>query len=482
MSSPTDSILVRLNSALEADGDFPTRARVITEIRRLTEDPLTPVDKLVRVILSDPSLATRIIHIVNSVYHGRGKPVETLSQAVVHLGLKSIYNLCANFVVMQRFTPLVKNGSAFYQSFLLSMITANLSSLLDSVQNSKDSNKEEEGYLTGSLFTLDPLLLAYYFPKLFSETAKRVERKRITLYQSIEEILGVPAVGISLGVVDALTVPDFYKDLIIESYSLYVSDECMDYSKVKSSACSVTTAALIAEIILEEKESTTLAKKIETIAKNFGFDYQKVMECLRKLPLVIGQQSDLLGIEVMELPTPFFKLLKGERQTTAELKVLSEEESPLTPYLEQLESAIAESETLGSVIATVMEALTFAMDFERVVYLESDIERSCLNAKLGLGDKLQNFDDIKVLVQEDCISESVDLKAFAGSSVETFGDPLFSDGWPFAALPVGYEDRTLGVIYADLVDSKNGPLAPNQLAALSILADILDKAIQKNRV
>jgi hypothetical protein len=479
MSSTNESILIRLQDALNADGDFPTRAKVITEIRRLTEDPLTPLDKVVDTILSEPSLATRILHIVNSVYYTRSKPIESLSQAVVHVGLKSIYNLCANFVVLQRFTPLVKKGGAFYNSFVLSLITSYMASYLDAVDKNKD--KEEEGYLSGSLFTLGPLLLGYYFPKLFTDAEKRSERKRITLYKSIEELLGVPAVSISLGVVDTLSIPDFYKEILSQALVLY-SDQGMRHDfKGRSSAKSVCAATLIGELVLDNTDLESLQQGIYTIGKDFNFDSHVIEHGLKNLPIVAAQQSSLLGIHSIELPSSLLKFIKGEKESSPTVFDDSED-SPLTPYLEQLEQGIQESETLASIIATVMEALVFAMDFERVIYLEADMDEKNLRGKLGLGNKLDSYDSINEQVTGDPFSEIAHLKSYSNRSIETCGSPLLDNGWPFVALPVGYEDRILGIIYADLVDTNKGPLGTSETLAISLLADILDRAIQKNRV
>jgi hypothetical protein len=478
--STTDSILSRLQAALNADGDFPTRAKVITEIKELTENPLTPLNRVVDTILSEPSLATRILHIVNSVYYAREKPIENLSQAVVHVGLKSIYNLCANFVVLQRFTPLVKKGGAFYNSFMLSMISSYMASYLDGAQ--KDSDKEEEGYLSGSLFTIGPLLLGYYFPKLFIDAEKRAERKRITLYKSIEELLGVPAVRISLEVVDSLSIPEFYKQILSEAFELYTNAASRKNFSGRTSARSVCAATLLAELLLEAPDLTTLQSRTTEIALDFGYEFETVHKGLQNIPVIAEQQSQLLGISCIELPVTFVRYIRGEKGQENEHILPQGDDNPLTPYLEQLEQAIQESETLASVIATVMEALTFALEFERVVYLEADIEGKNLTGKLGLGEKLDSYDSLQQAVAEDPFAEEVHVKSYCNGAVETFGTPLFENGWPFAAIPVGYENRTLGVIYADQVDKDKGPLETSEAVALSLLADIMDRAIQKNRI
>lgn len=475
----TEPILNRLLKALDADGDFPTRAKVITEIKELTENPLSPLNKVVDTILSEPSLATRILHIVNSVYYARGNNIENLSQAVVHIGLKSIYNLCANFVVLQRFTPLVKKGGGFYHSFILTMITSYLSSYLDGV--SKKDEKEEEGYLAGSLFTIGPLLLGYYFPKLFSDAEKRAERKRISLYKSIEELLGIPAVEVSIEVVDSLSIPPFYKNILSDALSLYKNKELRADYNGRTSSKAVCAATLLAELIVNNTDMNDFLNEVESIAREFNFEKDVLHKGLKNLAVVAEHQSTLLGISSIELPLTLMNFIKGKDLNSS--RIVDEGiDNPMTPYLHQLEQAIQENETLASVIATVMEALTFAMNFERVIYLEADVDGSRLNGKLGLGEKLKKYDDLSFKLSDLSFSEDIQIKSFQNKTIETTGVPVFEDAWPYAALPVGYDDRILGVIYADQVETDRGPLETGDTIALSLLADIMDRAIQKNRI
>ncbi len=474
----SDTIILKLKSALDADGDFPTRARVISELQRLTEDPKTPVNKVVETVLREPSLATRILHLVNSVMYSKSGQITTLSQAVLHLGLKTIYDLCANFVLMQRFTPLAKKGSAFFDCFMLSLLTANISSIID--KKDRGESSEEEGYLSGSLFTLGPLLLGYYFPKLFEDAAKRSERRKISLFQSVGELLGIPAVGVSLGVVDSLSVPEAYKEKLTEAFKWYTNaqQKCLDPIE-SSTARSISFATIISEKIIEAKDSASLKAELTEVCELYNYELDSLIEDLKKIPLMIKGQAELLEIGTDSLPTPFLNLLEGKLNDFSE--ETSMEDSRVAPYIEQLEQALRDGETLPSMVASVMEAMLFAFDFERVLYMELDLSGSQLNAKLGLGDDLGDYDKLSVDVLNK-LEQNIVNKSYQSGSIVCNGEAMLDNAWPFLAMPVGYEDRTLGIIYADRIDRGDLDTLPEEVSfSCSLFSDILDRALLKRR-
>ena len=478
MNNSSEVIIEKLNKALEADSDFPTRAQIITALKKATSNINTPIEEIVEILQSEPSLSSRLLHLTNSVYFGRGAEITTLTQAVNQLGLKGVYNLCANFVLLQKFSGLTEKNSAFSNCFLMSLLTSNIASFLESKGN---SDKDEEGYLAGSLFSIGPLLLGFYFPKLFSEAEKRAERKRVGMFKAIEELLGIPAVEISIKIVQSLSVPEIYRELLAGSLTLYTQNLSLESQKNASqSSTAVCIASMISEIIISSHSPNEIEAEIKKLSEKTKFNYSEIQKYVSKLPSIIDHQKNLLNNSACSFPEPFVRYLKGD---FSEEKSLIGEEDSLSPYLSQIETAIQESETLPSIIATVMEALSFACEFDRVIYLESDFEKISLKGKLGLGDGTENISNLLLsLKSKDDKGETIVSKAFHSSMVETFGKPLFENSWPYIAIPVGFDDRSLGVIYADRTQKNQENISSEKSIALTIISDLLDRAIQKSHL
>jgi HD-like signal output (HDOD) protein len=73
--------------------EIPRLPRVASQILQLSRNPSTSADEIVRVIVTDPILAGRLMTLANSVALGGGRPVEGLRPALVRLGLQKVRDL-----------------------------------------------------------------------------------------------------------------------------------------------------------------------------------------------------------------------------------------------------------------------------------------------------------------------------------------------------------------------------------------------------
>jgi hypothetical protein len=153
-------------------------------------------------------------------------------------------------------------------------------------------------------------------------------------------------------------------------------------------------------------------------------------------------------------------------------------------HVKEFKEAIENEETMSSIITSAMEALAFGLGFDRVLLLFSDSAETMLQGKMALGKPFpvdpHSFVCALELPEEERL---VAATAFHERSVEIFGNPLFADGWPFAALAVG-SSNCIGVVYADKLPPEDGTqavaLGDREQVGLNILADLLDKALALN--
>lgn len=79
--------------------NLPTLPDLARRISLAIDDPATASEDIARVIQFDPSLAARVMGVVNSAAYNSGLPIENLSQAVSRLGREHIRNLAFSFLV-----------------------------------------------------------------------------------------------------------------------------------------------------------------------------------------------------------------------------------------------------------------------------------------------------------------------------------------------------------------------------------------------
>jgi HD-like signal output (HDOD) protein len=470
-------LIERLKIALREDGDFPVRAKVVTEIRSLANNPRTTVDQITELILREPSLGTRVLHLVNSAFFQRSQPVMTITQAVLQLGMTALSDLCAGLVLMQKFVPAAKRGGVFADSVRSTVITALISNELASLN--KDKELQEKGYLAGTFYKLGYLLLAYYFPQVYEAAARRAIARGKDATQSLSEILGASPVDLSLSIVEALNIPQFYRDVLVEAHK--PAHARAVNSAVANMANTVRSAGLLADTIISGKTELQYEMALDDIEQETKLSKVVLRNALRRLPDAFNQHCNLIEMTFLELPELLLKYNKADGMFEKQPEQSSDIQSRFQVQVDEIKIAIKSREPISSVVTSVMEALVYVLGFHRAVLLYADSEETYLMGRLHLGADIG--EDIRKLRREisDEHSELVIIKAFDSGSPEIFGEELFSDGWPFAAIPVGRDERRRGVIYADIVlktDEDGKPLDETRQAALTVLTDLLDQSVQ----
>jgi putative nucleotidyltransferase with HDIG domain len=84
-------------------GDLPSLPGVAVRALAVAEDPSSTASDLLRVIMSDPPLAAKLLKVANSVYFHRGHAVHDLQTAIVRLGFANVRNLLMGVSVIRAF-------------------------------------------------------------------------------------------------------------------------------------------------------------------------------------------------------------------------------------------------------------------------------------------------------------------------------------------------------------------------------------------
>ena len=473
-----DEILKKLKRALRSDGDFPVRAKVITELKVLAIRPNTPINQIAETILKEPALGTRVLHLVNSAFYQRSRPITTISQAVIHLGMLVLCDLCAGLVLLQRFRPAAKRGGFFADNLKKSITTSLLASKF--AAKSPEPEISEHGYLAGSFYCIGSLLLAFYFPQVYESAARRAVARAQSVSQSISEILGIKPLELGQTILDALKIPEFYSNVLVDSY------KSLDQTKAKGNkhnlGHSVAVAARLADSIFDKQNLSDLKNCISTLDQISDFSESELYDLILRLPEEFEQHCQMIDMAFLTLPDFLIDFVASSIESSQEENMDGEVGSSVTfsDGIGELKQAIKNNEPLSSIMTLTMEILVYAMGFDRAVLLLADPSQSSLIGKMALGKPLEvNIKTINKKFDEKHIKDP-DILAFRQGAAQIFGKALFTDGWPFAAIPVGIEGSCRGIIYCDKLTDKNKhnhPLDNQQQAALSVITDLLNKAV-----
>lgn len=82
---------------LKASGRLPSPPGIAMEILRLTQRDDCTAEELARVIQPDPALTGRILQVANSAMAGTSRPITTVREATIRLGMQAVRNLSLGF-------------------------------------------------------------------------------------------------------------------------------------------------------------------------------------------------------------------------------------------------------------------------------------------------------------------------------------------------------------------------------------------------
>ena len=102
MQDEEQTALLLLKSAMDKNNKFPAMGNSVSQIMRVSNEH-DSARKLSDIILRDQSLSCKILSLVNSSHYGQfGGEINTISRAVVILGLDQIQSLSISIMVFEK--------------------------------------------------------------------------------------------------------------------------------------------------------------------------------------------------------------------------------------------------------------------------------------------------------------------------------------------------------------------------------------------
>jgi HD-like signal output (HDOD) protein len=490
-----DQFVERLRRALARGGDFPASAKVVSELKTLTNDPQTTANQIAELILREPSLGVRLLHLVNSSFYRRPKPVTTISQAIVQVGMKPLADMCAGLILLQRFVPEARKSSAFAsclrKSIVTSLLTSSLTLLRDAERPTAAKRDAESGHLAGMLAELGVLLVGYYFPQVYENAVKRAETRGLNIDQSIHQLTGLSPIQISEEVARTLNLPPMYVDILAGAAqirasgtsSLSVPPDVAKLSRTLSGAISLST------IISAPPPPNLIAKQLAEAAALAEVTSAVLEKSLTGLSALLGDYCTQLELTLPNLPIepasliPFIGATDESppmEATNAALTGLGASQELFQDYLEEIRKAIENQEPTASIVTSVMEACSYCLKFDRVLLMLLTPTKKALVGRMILGNSNGiSPTSITRPIGPGAPPHAPDNIAFTTGRCSFQGDPLFDGGWPLVAIPIGFGKRCIGVVYAERTTRDGSELTNAEQAALVMLSELLDRSLSR---
>ena len=119
------------------------------------------------IIRRDPSLTSRLLRLVNSVYYGLTTPVNSIEEAVFYLGVRQIRQLTMVTPIIEDFQRLTRQCAFPWRDFWLHCIGTAI--LTREVISSVHAPADDSDYVAGLVHDVGKIVMAWSFPEHFTE-------------------------------------------------------------------------------------------------------------------------------------------------------------------------------------------------------------------------------------------------------------------------------------------------------------------------
>lgn len=141
------------------------------------------------IIRRDPSLTSRLLRLVNSVYYGLSTPVNSIEEAVFYLGVRQIRQLTMVTPIIEDFQRLSRQCAFPWRDFWQHCIGTAI--LTREVVSIVQSPNDESDYVAGLVHDVGKIAMAWTFPDHFAEIHRQAETGLRDLVEIEQEVLGI---------------------------------------------------------------------------------------------------------------------------------------------------------------------------------------------------------------------------------------------------------------------------------------------------
>jgi len=175
-------------------------------VNDLVNDPNSDITQIGSVISQDPDLTARLLKLVNSSFYGFDKPIDTVTRAVMVVGLRELQHMVWASSAVETFSnlsPADANMAGFWRHSIFCAVTARILARECNILH------PERMYVAGLLHDIGRLLIFHKLPKKASKIIAEERSNPDRDIASIEnEILGYDHAQIGMALCNSWELPN----------------------------------------------------------------------------------------------------------------------------------------------------------------------------------------------------------------------------------------------------------------------------------
>lgn len=216
-----------LKSIVNRIVDLPTLPQVVTSLINAIQDPYSDARIINNIMVNDPSLAARILKLVNSSFYSLPNKVISIQQAVVILGFVTVRSLAISASVFDLFgSDSFSHEGYWKQSLACALMTEKLSNHSERIQS-------ESCFTIGLLHGIGKIIIEQYAPVKFDEIICEGKEKELSFIEAEKIVLNTSYTEIGFWLSEKWKLPEIVQQAILNQNNI---EECPEDAKPYAAA------------------------------------------------------------------------------------------------------------------------------------------------------------------------------------------------------------------------------------------------------
>lgn len=169
----------QLKERLGAIEQLPGLPLVLRQVQKIMKNPNSNMNQIAAIIAKDQALASKTIRLVNSAFYGMSKPVTSIAQAIIILGLNTVNNIMLGLTVIKLFNNVKHTFD--HESFWIHSFACGL--MARSIAKQTHYTEPDDCFVVGLLHDMGRLVFDQFFHDEFYKIYKISIEKKVPLIQ-----------------------------------------------------------------------------------------------------------------------------------------------------------------------------------------------------------------------------------------------------------------------------------------------------------
>jgi putative nucleotidyltransferase with HDIG domain len=300
---------------------LPTLPAVAARLLQITVQSDTQAAEVVRLIESDPSLASRLIALTTQAGRGVRRQTATVSKAVVLLGFEAVRNAVLSIKVFEAFNDPASDRKGyfdregFWKHSLAVACAAQM--LISSIDRKIDP---EEAFVCGLLHDMGKVALDAALPKSFDRVVQLTESSLGNISQVEQRVLGMDHTVAGKRLAEKWSLPESIMEVVwLHHQQVQTLPDSLKHR-------SLVQAVHLADILARQQRigysgNHIFPESALQVAEQLGCPESVLEKTARALPDKISERAEILGLEAINSEQLYYEALGEANQQLGKLNL-----------------------------------------------------------------------------------------------------------------------------------------------------------------